>query len=167
MGTIPSAPVIPKIVKILFNAVVKDNDTSNPFFNFLDTAIEKVELIRMYRIKRIFIISRRANCSTALVEVTGLEPAASWSQTKHSTKLSYTSKSYLIVCCCGQVCGQNRFPTGFFENLKLSKARLYAEFGGFKNPAEPESVHAPKAGALPAALHPDICRFCDSFFIIN
>ena len=26
-----------------------------------------------------------------LVEVTGLEPAASWSQTKHSTKLSYTS----------------------------------------------------------------------------
>ena len=27
----------------------------------------------------------------ALVEVTGLEPAASWSQTKHSTKLSYTS----------------------------------------------------------------------------
>mgnify|MGYP000805218091 CR=1 FL=1 len=26
-----------------------------------------------------------------LVEVTGLEPAASWSQTKHSTKLSYAS----------------------------------------------------------------------------
>ena len=27
-----------------------------------------------------------------VVEVTGLEPAASWSQTRHSTKLSYTSK---------------------------------------------------------------------------
>ncbi len=26
-----------------------------------------------------------------LVEVTGFEPAASWSQTKHSTKLSYAS----------------------------------------------------------------------------
>ena len=26
-----------------------------------------------------------------LVEATGLEPAASWSQTKHSTKLSYAS----------------------------------------------------------------------------
>ena len=26
-----------------------------------------------------------------MVEVTGLEPAASWSQTRHSTKLSYTS----------------------------------------------------------------------------
>ena len=29
------------------------------------------------------------------VEVTGLEPAASWSQTKHSTKLSYTSTKLL------------------------------------------------------------------------
>ena len=28
-----------------------------------------------------------------VVEVTGLEPAASWSQTRHSTKLSYTSLS--------------------------------------------------------------------------
>ena len=26
-----------------------------------------------------------------MVEATGLEPAASWSQTKHSTKLSYAS----------------------------------------------------------------------------
>ena len=34
-----------------------------------------------------------------MVEVTGLEPAASWSQTKHSTKLSYTStaKSYYTI----------------------------------------------------------------------
>ena len=34
---------------------------------------------------------------TCMVEVTGLEPAASWSQTKHSTKLSYTSKCCLIT----------------------------------------------------------------------
>ena len=31
-----------------------------------------------------------------LVEATGLEPAASWSQTKHSTKLSYASKYSVI-----------------------------------------------------------------------
>ena len=31
-----------------------------------------------------------ANVFAYEVEVTGLEPAASWSQTKHSTKLSYT-----------------------------------------------------------------------------
>ena len=30
----------------------------------------------------------------SLVEATGLEPAASWSQTKHSTKLSYASSSH-------------------------------------------------------------------------
>ena len=37
-----------------------------------------------------------------MVEVTGLEPAASWSQTKHSTKLSYastlqTQRCYYII----------------------------------------------------------------------
>ena len=32
-----------------------------------------------------------------MVEVTGLEPAASWSQTKHSTKLSYTSEYYIVI----------------------------------------------------------------------
>ncbi len=32
-----------------------------------------------------------------MVEVTGLEPAASWSQTKHSTKLSYTSLRTLSI----------------------------------------------------------------------
>ena len=31
-----------------------------------------------------------------LVEATGLEPAASWSQTKHSTKLSYASTTLLL-----------------------------------------------------------------------
>ena len=31
-----------------------------------------------------------------VVEVTGLEPAASWSQTRHSTKLSYTSLLVII-----------------------------------------------------------------------
>jgi len=36
-----------------------------------------------------------------LVEATGFEPAASWSQTKHSTKLSYASgciKAKLSAC---------------------------------------------------------------------
>ncbi len=41
---------------------------------------------------------------TAMVEVTGLEPAASWSQTKHSTKLSYTSVSNRKAATCFQTC---------------------------------------------------------------
>ena len=36
------------------------------------------------------------NFRSYLVEATGLEPAASWSQTKHSTKLSYASKYSVI-----------------------------------------------------------------------
>ncbi len=40
----------------------------------------------------------------SLVEATGLEPAASCSQSKHSTKLSYASKSYMFLSGA-------RFPT--------------------------------------------------------
>ncbi len=32
-----------------------------------------------------------------MVEATGLEPAASWSQTKHSTKLSYASITLFLL----------------------------------------------------------------------
>ena len=32
---------------------------------------------------------RKQSAAAPLVGMTGLEPAASWSQTKHSTKLSY------------------------------------------------------------------------------
>ena len=38
-----------------------------------------------------FWIIRQPRTLGLLVEATGLEPAASWSQTKHSTKLSYAS----------------------------------------------------------------------------
>ena len=41
------------------------------------------------------ILGIYAEYDSLQVEVTGLEPAASWSQTKHSTKLSYTSKAVI------------------------------------------------------------------------
>ena len=40
-----------------------------------------------------FFDSSELEITLILVEATGLEPAASWSQTKHSTKLSYASNS--------------------------------------------------------------------------
>ena len=52
-----------------------------------------------------------------MVEVTGFEPAASWSQTKHSTKLSYTS---LLTICTATF--QHRVANGFHYiaiNLRL------------------------------------------------
>ncbi len=39
-----------------------------------------------------------AGAGSALVGMTGLEPAASWSQTKHSTKLSYIPFASLSQC---------------------------------------------------------------------
>ena len=44
--------------------------------------------------------------------------------------------------------------TGFSGKPNAPKARYNARFGDFKNLAEPKAVHAPKPGALPAALHP-------------
>ena len=38
-----------------------------------------------------------------MVEATGLEPAASWSQTKHSTKLSYASKILIFAVLISQL----------------------------------------------------------------
>lgn len=38
-----------------------------------------------------------------MVGATGLEPAASWSQTKHSTKLSYASVKLFILFCVKQL----------------------------------------------------------------
>ena len=46
----------------------------------------------------------------ALVGATGLEPAASWSQTKHSTKLSYAPK---------------KFPAGYIQNGKNNYTSLF------------------------------------------
>lgn len=38
-----------------------------------------------------------------MVGATGLEPAASWSQTKHSTKLSYAPYNFFIIQHLGSV----------------------------------------------------------------
>ena len=54
-----------------------------------------------------------------MVEVTGLEPAASCSQSKHSTKLSYTSKEpiwffhYSILSAFCQVFSRRKKTTVF------------------------------------------------------
>ena len=61
----------------------------------------KTSTLKNKKCPKMALLSRfRANKKPTLlgrfvVEVTGLEPAASWSQTRHSTKLSYTSKRSL------------------------------------------------------------------------
>ena len=76
---------------------------STPFFDFFKkifSAFPKPEISHRVNIFRIIIqLGHRLPASgRTLVETTGLEPAASCSQSKHSTKLSYVSFS-LRPCC--------------------------------------------------------------------
>ncbi len=59
-----------------------------------------------------------------LVEATGLEPAASWSQTKHSTKLSYASKYYTFILFLKNPMPRNtmyKFPARFCRIRRYSE----------------------------------------------
>ena len=55
-----------------------------------------------------------------MVEVTGLEPAASWSQTKHSTKLSYTSFSHSFIIILYAIHFVNTFSKIFKKFLSYN-----------------------------------------------
>ena len=62
-----------------------------------------------------------------MVEVTGLEPAASWSQTKHSTKLSYTSKLPLSVLSDNEqfyYITDSRFCQVFFQQATKKSLKI-------------------------------------------
>ena len=89
-----------------------------------------------------------------MVEVTGLEPAASWSQTKHSTKLSYTSIIFNCGRCCGQTCGQKRFFAWLYEKWCINKFSVYAGLRSCCIFARVKCVHAPKPSTLPNWVTP-------------
>ena len=61
----------------------------------------------------------------SLVEATGLEPAASWSQTKHSTKLSYASKQIHSLGCVDYYTQLSRKCQCRKNHLTGSFCRLY------------------------------------------
>lgn len=66
-----------------------------------------------------------------MVEVTGLEPAASWSQTKHSTKLSYTSKLPLSVLSDNEqfyYITDSRFCQVFFQQATKKVLKIALSF---------------------------------------
>ena len=57
---------------------------------------------------------------------------------------------------CGQSCGQSRFPAWFADPAKSSKHPCYKGFRALAVPIVDRNTYAPKAGALPSALHPVI-----------
>ena len=56
---------------------------------------------------------------------------------------------------CGHSCGQSRFCAAFDNRGKSSKRRCHKALRGFALLCPGYSHGTPKAGALPAALHPD------------
>ena len=93
-----------------------------------------------------------------LVEVTGLEPAASWSQTRRATNCA-TPRCWKNLWNCsshrtGQNCGQTAFEgVGQTANARFSS--VFLTFPRFFKMKPAERALAPKCRALPAALHPD------------
>ena len=55
---------------------------------------------------------------------------------------------------CGQTCGQRRFLTSYRRWGKCCQPKCPNGFGVFRGLRPEPGPHAPKAGALPTALHP-------------
>ena len=87
-----------------------------------------------------------------MVRVTGFEPAASCSQSMRATNCATPGYEIKILSNYGQNCGQTEFCG---EEVKRKTQRLQG-LPGFQNRENGKRLVAPKACALPAALHPDI-----------
>ena len=105
-----------------------------------------------------------------MVRVVRLERTVSWSQTRRDT--NFAIPGYSLFChdttarekikdfsVCGHSCGQSRFCAVFCNRGKSSKRRCRKALRRFASPCPGYRHGAPKAGALPTALHPDIFDF--------
>ena len=102
-----------------------------------------------------------------LVRVVRLERTVSWSQTRRDT--NFAIPGYSLFChdttasgknkdssVCGHSCGQNRFCAVFCNRGKSRKRRCRKALRRFVSSYPGYNHGTPKAGALPAALHPDM-----------
>ena len=105
-----------------------------------------------------------------MVRVVRLERTVSWSQTRRDT--NFAIPGYSLFChdttangknkvfsVCSHLCGQSRFYTAFGNRGKSCKRRCYKAFRRFTLLCPGYRHGTPKAGALPAALHPVIKLF--------
>ena len=102
-----------------------------------------------------------------MVRVVRLERTVSWSQTRRDT--NFAIPGYSLFChdttangknkvfsVCGHSCGQSRFCAVFGNRGKSRKRRRCKALRRFTLPCPGYGHGTPKAGALPAALHPDM-----------
>ena len=105
-----------------------------------------------------------------LVRVARLERAASTSQMWRPT--NWATPGYLVVMIiarnscdskffpvCGHLCGQRQFLAQFADPSKSRKRPCFKGFRTLAVPIVDRKAYAPKAGALPTALHPVIELF--------
>ena len=102
-----------------------------------------------------------------MVRVVRLERTVSWSQTRRDTNFAIPGYSFFChdttasgknkdFSVCGHLCGQSRFYTAFGNRGKSRKRRRCKALRRFASPYPGYNHGTPKAGALPAALHPDM-----------
>ena len=102
-----------------------------------------------------------------MVRVVRLERPVSWSQTRRDTNFAIPGYSFFChdttasgknkdFSVCGHLCGQRRFCAAFSSWGKTSKRPCHKALRGFALPCPGYRHGTPKAGALPAALHPDM-----------
>ena len=102
-----------------------------------------------------------------MVRVVRLERTVSWSQTRRDT--NFAIPGYSLFChdttasgknkdfsVCGHLCGQTHFCAAFGNRGKSRKRRRQKALQRFALPCPGYRHGTPKAGALPAALHPDM-----------
>ena len=74
-------------------------------------------------------------------------------------QLNYTRRYSVVLrelFCCGQRCGQTSVFRIFGEDAKRQNASVCKGLRDFGFCPDAGGIHAPKAGALPTALHPDL-----------
>lgn len=102
-----------------------------------------------------------------MVRVVRLERTVSWSQTRRDTNFAIPGYSFFChdttasdenkdFSVCGHLCGQSRFYAIFGNRWKSRKRRCCKALRRFASPYPGYNHGTPKAGALPAALHPDM-----------
>ena len=82
-----------------------------------------------------------------------LELPASCSQSKRATNCA--TPGYRIFRC-GQTCGQRRFLTSYRRGRKCCQPKCPKAFQVFRGLWTEPGLHAPKPGAIPTSLYPDI-----------
>ena len=99
----------------------------------------------------IFKLERRASCSQTRRDTNFAIPG--YSLFCHDTTARGKNKDFSV---CGHLCGQSRFYAAFSNREKSRKHRRHKALRRFASPCPGYRHGAPKPGAIPVSLYPDM-----------